>query len=200
MRSEGCICVVRRRRRRPTGTGPVPANAFAPYVLQRDFTADGPGQNWVTDVTQFTIAGEQLFLSPLIDLFNGEVISYQIDTNQNMPMVLTMLQDALPLARPGVTILHSDRGWQYQHAGFRQVLRAHSITQSMSRKGNCYDNACAENLFSHFKQELLRGRTFSSVSDFTAQLAAWIHWFNTARISARRDWMSPHAYRLAKTA
>lgn len=200
MREEGCTCVVRRRKRRHAGTKPTPANVFAPNILERNFAADAPGQKWVTDVTQFTVAGELLFLSPLIDLFNGEVISYRLATNQNMPMVLAMLEDALPLARRGVTILHSDRGWQYQHAGFRKVLQAQGITQSMSRRGNCYDNACAESFFSHFKQEFLRGRTFTSVDDFTHELDEWIHWFNTARVSAQRNWMSPSAYRLAAAA
>lgn len=97
---EGYICVVRRRKRRSAGTARVPANVFAPNVLQRDFTTDAPGQKWVTDVTQFSIAGEQLFQSPLIDLFNGEVISHQINTNRNMPMVLTKLQDAPLLPGP----------------------------------------------------------------------------------------------------
>jgi transposase InsO family protein/transposase-like protein len=195
MREEGCICVVRRRkRRRSAGPAPHPANVFAPNLLNRDFAATEPGQKWVTDVTQFTVAGELLFLSPLIDLFNGEVLSYRLDVNQGMPVILGMLRDALPHARRGVTILHSDRGWQYQHAGFRGALRSAGITQSMSRSGNCYDNACAENFFSHFKQEFLRGRQFGSVEEFTDQFAAWIEWFNTARLSEKRGWTSPRGY------
>ena len=156
-----------------------------------------PNQKWVTDVTQFTAAGELLFFSPLIDLFNGEVISYRLDTNQGMPVVLGMLRDAIPRARRGVTTLHSDRGWQYQHAGFRRALRDAGIVQSMSRSGNCYDNACAENFFSHFKQEFLRGRQFESVESFTTQLAAWTNWFNTARLSEKRGWTSPRDYTTA---
>lgn len=195
MREEGCICVARRRkRRRSAGPTPNPANVFAPNLFDRNFSADEPGQKWVTDVTQFTAAGELLFLSPLIDLFNGEVLSYGLDTNQGMPVVLGMLRDALPQVRRGITMLHSDRGWQYQHAGFRRALRNAGITQSMSRSGNCYDNACAENFFSHFKQEFLRGRTFESLDDFAMQLAGWIAWFNTARLSEKRGWMSPRSY------
>jgi putative transposase len=195
MREEGCTCVVRRRKRRqPAGRAPHPANVFAPNLLNRDFAATEPNQKWVTDVTQFTAAGELLFLSPLIDLFNGEVLSYRLDTNQGMPVVLGMLRDALPRARRGITTLHSDRGWQYQHAGFRGALRSAGISQSMSRSGNCYDNACAENFFSHFKQEFLRGRHFDSVEEFTDQLAGWITWFNTARLSEKRGWTSPRGY------
>jgi putative transposase len=197
MREEGCICVARRRKRRySAGPIPSPANVFAPNILKRDFSAKEPGQKWVTDVTQFTAAGELLFLSPLIDLFNGEVLAYRLDTNQAMPMVLGMLQDAASLARRGVTTLHSDRGWQYQHAGFRYALRSAGIIQSMSRSGNCYDNACAENFFSHFKQEFLRGRSFASVEEFAVQLGGWVEWFNTSRRSAKRDWLSPLEFRL----
>lgn len=196
MAEEGCRCVARRKKRRRPEAKPNPANVFAPNLFARDFAASAPGVKWVTDVTQFTIAGELLFLSPLIDLFNGEVLSYRLGVNQQMPLVLGMLHDAIPRVRTGVTTLHSDRGWQYQHAGFRRALRQHGITQSMSRSGNCYDNACAESFFSHFKQEFLRGRKFVSVGAFTTELASWIHWFNTDRLSERRDWLSPHDYRL----
>ncbi|WFR67699.1 DDE-type integrase/transposase/recombinase [Curtobacterium flaccumfaciens] len=123
-----------------------------------------------------------LYLSPLLDLCTRKVVSYRLDTNQNLPMVLGMLTDALPHARPGATMLHSDRGWQYQHGNFRHVLRQHGITQSMSRSGNCYDNAVAENFFSHFKQEFLRGRTFT-LDTFPTKLDRWIEWFNVDRIS-----------------
>lgn len=185
MREEGCRCQVRRRKRRMPPEAVNPANVFAPNLLQRNFAADEPGQKWVTDVTQFAIEGTVLYLSPLLDLCTRKVVSYRLDTNQNMPMVLGMLTDALPHARAGTTMLHSDRGWQYQHGNFRHHLRQHGITQSMSRSGNCYDNAVAENFFSHFKQEFLRGRTFT-LDTFPIELARWIEWFNTERITLRR--------------
>ncbi|OIH92414.1 hypothetical protein BIU90_11005 [Curtobacterium sp. MCBA15_001] len=113
------------------------------------------------------------------------MISYRLDTNQNMPMVLEMLIAALPQADRGATVLHSDRGWQYQHHAFRNLLRDHGVTQSISRSGNCYDNAIAENFFSHFKQEFLRGRTFD-LGSFPDELDQWIEWFNTKRIRTAR--------------
>lgn len=195
MREEGCRCLVRRKKRRPPTPIVNPVNVFAPNLLKRNFTADEPGQKGVTDVTQFDAAGETFFLSPLIDLFNGEVLSYRVDTNQQMPMVLGMLRDALPKARGAVTTLHSDRGWQYQHAGFRRELRLHGITQSMSRSGNCYDNACAENFFSHFKQEFLRGRRWSSTQAFLESLDGYIRWFNHHRFHDRAGTFSPVAHR-----
>lgn len=195
MKEESCRCLVRRKKRRPPTPVVNPAHVFAPNLLKRNFEADEPGQKWVTDVTQFDAAGETLFLSPLIDLFNGEVLSYRVDTNQQMPLVLGMLRDALPKARSRLTTLHSDRGWQYQHAGFRRELRLHGITQSMSRSGNCYDNACAENFFSHFKQEFLRGRTWSSTEAFLESLDGYIRWFNHDRFNDRAGSLSPISYR-----
>jgi transposase InsO family protein/transposase-like protein len=195
MKEEGCRCIARRRKQRSRPEIPSPAHIYAPNLLKRDFSATEPGQKWVTDVTQFSVAGQTLFLSPLIDLFNGEILSYRVGTNQNMPVVLDMLKDALPLRRPGITTLHSDRGWQYQHASFRTALRRNGIKQSMSRRGNCYDNACAENFFSHFKQEFLRGRRWHSTAQFLDDLARYLHWFNHDRIKARLDNLSPVHYR-----
>ena len=128
------------------------------------------------------------------------MVSYRLDTNQSMPVVLGMLQDAMPPVRPGVTALRSDRGWQYQHARFRRALRVAGITQSMSRSGNCYDNACAESFFSQFKQEFLRGRSFGSVEEFAVELAGGIDWFNTARLGEARQWLRPRDYRLRTVA
>lgn len=195
MKEEGCKCMVRRRKKRPKQEVPDAAHVYAPNLFKRDFFATEPGQKWVTDVTQFSVAGQTLFLSPLIDLFNGEVLSYRLGTDQNMPVVLGMMGDALQLGRPGVTTLHSDRGWQYQHASFRTLLRRNGIKQSMSRRGNCYDNACAENFFSHLKQEFLRGRKWPSTAPFIYDLERYISWYNNQRIKTRLGNLSPVAFR-----
>jgi putative transposase len=122
------------------------------------------------------------------------VLAYRLDTDHGMPVILGMFPFALPRARRSLTTLHSDRSWQYQHAGFRRSLRSAGVIQSMSRSGNCYDNTCAENFFSHFKQEFLWGRHVESVKEFTDQLAGSIAWFNSARLSEKRGWTSPHGY------
>lgn len=186
MREEGCRCLVRRRKPRTTRPD-APENVFAPNLLKRDWSTTATAQKWVTDVTQFSINGQLLFLSPLIDLHSRRVISYQLDTNQNMPMVLGMLTAALKQAQRGVTVVHSDRGWQYQHHAFRNLLRDHGIAQSMSRSGNCYDNAIAENFFSHFKQEFLRGRRWLDLRSFATDCAAYIRWYNEDRIGPARQ-------------
>jgi transposase InsO family protein len=149
MREEGLYCLVRRKKYR-SYRGEV--GAAAPHLLQRDFSADRPGLKWVTDVTEFRVAAAKVYLSPVIDLFNGEVISYSVSSSPNMRMVLNMVGGALGKLRPGDRpILHSDQGWQYRHSRYRRVLELNGITQSMSRKGNCLDNACAENFFGHLK-------------------------------------------------
>ncbi|MFJ3395284.1 IS3 family transposase [Leifsonia aquatica] len=197
MCEEGCHCTVRKRRRRPR---PRPVNSstvFAPNRLQRDFSADEPGQKWVTDVTQFIVAGKRLFLSPLLDLYNGEVISYRFGDEPNMPMVLGMVRDAAALVRPSLTTLHSDRGWQYQHQSFRAELDRNHILQSMSRSGNCHDNAVAENFFSHFKQEFLRGRHTRDIAQLASEIDTYLNWYNLKRINTRANGNSPVDYRLA---
>lgn len=175
MRGEGCVCLVRRRKRSTDAPVPQPAGIFAPNVLARNFTATAPDQKWVTDVTRFSVAETTLYLSPLIDLFNGEVISYTLETNQHVPMVMTMLQRALDRREVGRTILHSDRGWQYQHAISRNALTAAGVTQSMSRSDTCLDNDAAESFFSHFKQEFLRGRRFDSVEHANCEIDRYLH-------------------------
>ncbi|MDX6311306.1 MAG: putative transposase [Streptomyces sp.] len=193
MRQEGCRPRVRRRKYRPY-IGEV--GKAAPNLLARDFAATAPDQKWVTDVTEFTVAGTRLFLSPLIDLFNGEVLSYTVATAPTMALVMDMLVPALSRlqgdARPTI---HSDQGWHYRHRQYTQALLTHGATQSMSRKGNCLDNAVAENFFSHLKEEFIRRRQFGSVPQFRAELDAYMHWFNNHRIREKLGGLSPIQYR-----
>ena len=120
----------------------------ADNLLKRAFYADKPFEKLTTDVTQFKIGDEKVYLSPVMDLFNREIISYSISLSPNLEQVRDMLQglfDKLPdEARP---LFHSDQGWQYQHAEYQRLLSEHHITQSMSRKGNCMDNGAMENFF-----------------------------------------------------
>ena len=169
---------------------------IAPNILQRDFAAAAPNLKWVTDVTEFVVADRKLYLSSLIDLFNGEVISYTLRPSPTLNMVTDMLRPALMSvgseARP---IIHSDQGWQYQHRTYQRLIREHGATQSMSRKGNCLDNAVAENFFGHLKEEFIRHRKFGSIQQFRVELDVYIHWFNNDRIRERLDHLSPTQYR-----
>ena len=115
---------------------------IAPNVIGRDFHADKPDQKWTTDVTQVKIKDRWVYLSPILDMFNGEIVSYVISDRPDLKMVMTMLDKAFRKRNiSGNLIFHSDQGWQYQHERYQKVLKNRHITQSMSRKGNCLDNA-----------------------------------------------------------
>lgn len=194
MRQADCICLIRRRKYRSyRGT----VGRTAPNVLKRDFQADRPNAKWATDVTEFNIAGTKIYLSPVVDLFNGEVISYDLKLSQTMPLIRGMLKEAFKALKDGdKPVLHSDQGWQYQQPDYQRMLQQHGITQSMSRKGNCLDNAVAENFFGHLKTEFFHRQKFHSVADFTAGLHTYIHWYNYDRIRERLNGFSPVQYRL----
>lgn len=193
MAEEGCRCAVRRRRYRSYRGG---GSAACEDRLKRGFSAERPNQKWVTDVTEFGVDGEKVYLSPMIDLFNGEVISYAVSTSPSMALVREMLEGAFPRLREGDRpICHSDQGWQYQQVGYRMMLENHGIEQSMSRKGNCLDNAAAESFFGHLKEEFYRGKRFESVDSFTAELREYIRWFNHDRIKLKLNGLSPVEYR-----
>ncbi|HDL8472016.1 TPA: transposase family protein, partial [Yersinia enterocolitica] len=108
----------------------------------RKFTAEAPNQKWVTDVTEFNVRGKKLYLSPVLDLYNSEVVAWQMDTHPGMNLIDKMLDDALQKLNSGdEPVLHSDQGWQYQMASYQKRLGSGEVKQSMSRKGNCLDNA-----------------------------------------------------------
>ena len=164
--------------------------------MQRDFTAETPFEKLTTDVTQFNVCGEKVYLSPTLDLYNREIISYSISLSPNLDQIREMLNglfEKLPEnARP---LFHSDQGWQYQHAEYQRLLKEHNITQSMSRKGNCMDNGAMENFFGRLKVEMFYGEKFESVNAFIAQLHEYIYYYNNERISRKLKGMSPVQYR-----
>ena len=169
---------------------------IAPNIIARDFAADAPNLKWATDVTQINIGGTKLYLSPILDMFNGEIISYNISKSPNLEQVYDMLDKAFAKfdCLDGL-ILHSDQGWQYQHYGYRKRLEDRHIVQSMSRKGNCLDNAMAENFFGIMKSELLYAQTFESPAAFMKALDEYIEYYNNKRIKSRLKGKSPVQYR-----
>lgn len=170
---------------------------IAPNLISRNFHAQSPYKKLTTDVSQVSIRGEKCYLSPIMDMFNGEIISYTISKTPNLEMVIKMLQEALhkmPSLREA--ILHSDQGWQYQHNLYRHILKQNGIIQSMSRKGNCIDNAMMESFFGSMKSELLYSNNYNNMEDFTEDLVEYINYYNMERIKLRLDGMSPIKYRM----
>ena len=168
----------------------------APNLINRDFHADKPLQKWTTDITEFSLFGKKLYLSPILDMFNGEIISYNISERPHLGQVMDMLDKAFQQI-PDDTglIFHSDQGWQYQHSSYVKNLKEHGIRQSMSRKGNCMDNGAMENFFGRLKVEMFYGEQFESVEDFIQALDNYIYYYNNDRISLKLKGMSPVQYR-----
>jgi putative transposase len=193
MRKMGLKCMVRMKKYR-SYKGNV--GTIAPNILDRNFKAEKPNEKWVTDITEFKLFGEKLYLSPILDLYNGEIISYTLDSRPTYSLVSTMLDQALErLNEDDKLLIHSDQGWHYQMSKYCHTLSERGITQSMSRKGNCYDNAVIENFFGILKSELLYLKDFESVEHFKQELAKYIHYYNHKRIKAKLKGMSPVKYR-----
>jgi putative transposase len=168
----------------------------APDLLKRRFRATCPNQKWVTDVTEFGVAGEKLYLSPVMDLHNGEIIAYETATRPSFELVGTMLSKALAkLPRRAKPILHSDQGWQYRMAAYRKALQDRQVRQSMSRKGNCLDNASMESFFAVLKSEFFYPNKFASTEQLKQGLAEYIHYYNHDRIKMKLGGLSPVQYR-----
>ncbi len=169
---------------------------IAPNILNREFEALEPFEKLSTDVTEFNVCDDKVYLSPIIDLYNNEVLSYAISLSPNFHQTREMLQglfEKLPQkARP---ILHSDQGWQYQMKEFQRLLQEHNIKQSMSRKCNCLDNSVMENFFGRLKVEMFYGEKFETVDEFVHCLKEYISYWNNERISLTLNGMSPVQYR-----
>lgn len=168
----------------------------APNILNRNFKAEKPNQKWVTDVTEFKLFGEKLYLSPVLDLFNGEIITYTLQSRPTFDLVKTMLKQALEYVKEDDELLiHSDQGWHYRMPQYQIMLKKNNVTQSMSRKGNCYDNAVIENFFGILKYEFLFLQEFDSIEHFKIELEQYIYYYNHLRIKSKLNRKSPVIYR-----
>lgn len=188
--------IVRPKRRYNSYKGTI--GKVADNLLKRNFKADRPNQKWVTDVTEFKVNNEKLYLSPIVDLFNGEIISYNISKHPVFSQVQDMLEKAFKKIPNNTNlILHSDQGWQYQMKQYQATLKAKGVRQSMSRKGNCLDNACAENFFGILKSELyyIKEKEYKNIDELKKDIIEYIEYYNNKRIKSKLKGMSPVNYR-----
>ncbi len=193
MKEQGLICKVRMKKYN-SYKGEV--GEVAPNLLERDFEATTPNQKMVTDVTEFHLFGQKLYLSIMLDLYSRDIVSYSISHSPNLSLVISMLEEAFQVSPDGANlILHSDQGWQYQHKQYRKLLEAKGIRQSMSRKGNCLDNAVVENFFGILKTELLYIQDFDSMAHFKAELIDYLDYYNNRRIKAKLKGLPPAIHR-----
>jgi transposase InsO family protein len=169
---------------------------IAPNLLSRDFKAERPNLKWTTDITEFKLLGKKLYLSPIMDLFNGEIVSYSLSKNANFQQIINMLQNAFQKVQiTHKLILHSDQGWQYQMKPYQKILKDQGIQQSMSRRGNCYDNSVMENFFGLLKTEFYYNHKFSSIESFEKELSEYIDYYNNRRIKVKLKGLSPIQFR-----
>lgn len=170
--------------------------ANVPNLLDRQFQARRPNQKWVTDVTEFNVRGEKLYLSPVLDLYNGEIVSYAMQQRPHFSLVGNMLKKAMDkLTGKDAPLLHSDQGWQYQMPAYRRQLAQRGLTQSMSRKGNCLDNAAMESFFGTLKSEFFYLNRFESIEQLQVGIRQYIHYYNYERIRTKLKGLSPVQYR-----
>lgn len=168
----------------------------APNILNREFKAQKPMQKWATDITEFKVRDKKLYLSPIIDLFNGEIISYNLSQRPDFKQVGDMLSKAIKrLGESDTPILHSDQGWQYQMKQYQHQLKSNNIIQSMSRKGNVLDNAIIENFFGTIKSEMFYLTKYQSIQDLKKDIINYIKYYNNKRIRLNLNGMSPVQYR-----
>ncbi|MGT2953991.1 IS3 family transposase [Streptococcus australis] len=188
---------IRRKRKYSSYQGEV--GKKADNLIQRQFEATKPMQKCYTDVTEFAIpaSSQKLYLSPVLDGFNSEIISYNLSTSPNLAQVKTMLEQAFSEEYYENTILHSDQGWQYQHDSYHQFLESRGIQPSMSRKGNSTDNGMMESFFGILKSEMFYGyeKTFQSLNQLEQAIVNYIDYYNNKRIKVKLKGLSPVQYR-----
>lgn len=194
MRQLGLFCRVRMKR---YNSYRGEAGEVAPNLLNRNFHADKPNEKWVTDVTEFSLFGKKLYLSPILDLYNREIVSYCISEHPRFSQTVEMLELAFQKI-PNQTnlILHSDQGWQYQMKPYQKMRKEKGVRQSMSRKGNCWDNAVIENFFAILKTELFYLQEFTSMEHFKHELVEYLDYYNNLRINSKLKGLSPVQYRI----
>jgi len=167
---------------------------IAPNLLDRQFSVAEPDRVWVGDITYIATHEGWLFLAVVIDLFSRQVVGWSLRDDMTRDIVIDALRMAWFRRRPdkqGGLIFHSDRGSQYASQDFRDVLAGYGITASMSRRGNCWDNACSETLFGSLKTERLYGQRFETRRDAKDETMAWLVWYNQTRLHSTLDYVSP---------
>ena len=199
MKEMGLRALIRARKR--SRHVPEISDVHVPNVLKRDFSAKTPNEKWATDITEFNVNGQKLYLSACIDLYNGEIIAHRMARRPVFDLVSGTLDVALARVKhvAGLTV-HSDQGWHYKMQPYRAMLAHRGVTQSMSRRGNCFDNAVIESFFGTLKAEYFHLEKLGDVDELEAGVNEYIHYYNHERIKLRLKGLSPVQYRMRNTA
>ncbi|WP_234970064.1 IS3 family transposase [Treponema berlinense] len=179
-------------------TGSVSGTAVE-NIPGRDFSTTEINQKWTTDVTEFKVCGKRVYLSGIMDMHSKELIAHTVGFSPNMKLIMRMIKLAYrKTGNPKNVIIQSDQGWQYRHVSYKHFLKKKNAVQSMSRKGNCLDNAVIENFWGILKTEWFYLNDFDSVDTFLEQLEDYIHYFNYERDSSVLNYRSPVEVRTKK--
>jgi len=173
--------------------------AVASNHLKRNFIVETPNNKWTTDVSQFSFSWGKCYFSPILDMYNDEIVSYDLALVANYKQIERMLNRAkLDDIDTRNLVFHSDQGWQYQNPRYVEALRRYGIKQSMSRKGNCFDNAIMESFFGIMKNEIYYGHEteYKSFDAFQNVVNEYIDYYNNIRIKQKTAWLSPVQYRM----
>ena len=197
MKALGLSARIRRKRKYSSYQGEI--GKKAENLIRRQFEASKPMEKCYTDVTEFAIpaSSQKLYLSPVLDGFNSEIIAYNLSTSPNLIQVKDMLEKTFTEEHYENTILHSDQGWQYQHDFYHHFLEDKGIQPSMSRKGNSPDNGMMESFFGILKSEMFYGyeKSFQSLNQLKQAIVDYIDYYNNKRIKTKLKGLSPVQYR-----
>lgn len=188
----------RRRNKRRYSSYKGTIGKIAPNLIRRKFFAPLPNMKWYTDITEFHLNGEKLYLSPILDGYGGDIVSYSISRHPDMNLVMTMLDKAFAKEKAlNNCIFHTDQGCQYQSPVYQRALKLHGITQSMSRKGNSLDDGLMENFFGLLKTEMFYDQEYKyhNLEELTKAIEEYIEYYNNERIKSRLKGLTPIEYR-----
>lgn len=188
----------RRRNKRRYSSYKGTIGKIAPNLIRRKFFAPLPNMKWYTDITEFHLNDEKLYLSPILDGCGGDIVSYSISRHPDMNLVMTMLDKAFAKEKAlNNCIFHTDQGCQYQSPAYQRALKLHGITQSMSRKGNSLDDGLMENFFGLLKTEMFYDQEYKyhNLEELTKAIEEYIEYYNNERIKSRLKGLTPIEYR-----
>lgn len=185
--------VRRKKKKYMNGAEPI----VAPHRLERQFEASSPNEKWFTDVTYLLFGERTLYLSTSIDAFNREIISYVVSESQNLALAMKTVKQAMRGRKVKEVTLHSDQGSIYTTKEFQAYTKQNGIITSMSRKGNCHDNAVMESFFGHLKSEAFYSQKLTKVSNTTVRkiVLEYIHYYNCVRIQEKLNHLFPKEFR-----
>jgi transposase InsO family protein len=199
MRELGLKCVKFMRKSRKYNSYKGNVGKVAKNRLARRFNTPIPLQKVVTDITEFKCLGEEkLYLNPILDLYNGEILAFGIKKRPTLDLVMEPLKETMEIIKNHATYrttIHSDQGWHYQHNRWVKSLKANKVFQSMSRKATCADNASMENFFGILKQEMYYGEKLVDYEELKRRIEEYIYWYNHIRSKVKLTGLSPVEYR-----